>query len=171
MVIRTLAYWYSEAPAATREAGARWYGEALRHAEELASRYSVTVEQAAGVIAVLSQRQRWEVNLRLAKQCLRGEQLVGVFDHMRTKAERIMAGEAPLTVLRGPKIRAFYRAVLGDGDAVVLDTWMLGIMGKERPTIKQYERLADRLRAAAKDAGLAPAVFQAVVWCQVRGTS
>ena len=170
MVIRTLAYYYDAAPAATRKAGARWYAEARSVARQYAKRYGVTLAQVVGVIAVLSQRQRWQMNLRLTRDCLRGERVPGVFAHMRAKAKRILAGDAPLDILRGPKIRAFYQAILGDADAVVLDTWMLVAMGRPQGvTVKQYERLADRLRAHAADAGVTPAAFQAVVWCQVRG--
>ena len=171
MVIRTLAYHYADASAATRKAGARWYREALGHAKRLAKRHNVTVTQAAGVIAVLSQRQRWQRNLELADLALAGEQLSGIFDHQRIKLKLMLEGMAPVEVLRGPKITAFYHAILGDTDAVVLDTWMLETMNRPQGvTPKQYNILADRLRASAAAVGMTPASYQAVVWVQVRGS-
>jgi len=171
MVVKTLIHYYRDATPATRRAGERWYADAKRHAERLAKRYNVTVEQAAGIIAVLSQRQRWERNLLLARDCLAGERLVGIFGHQRDKAQRMRKGEHPLEVLRGPKIIAFYRAIMGDGEAIVLDTWMLHAMGYGRVTVKQYDTLADRLRTQAADVGTTPSAFQAVCWVQVRGAA
>ena len=170
MVIRTLRYHYDNAEPWTREAGADWYGNARLIAQQLAERYSVTLEQAAGVIAALSQRQRWKRNLELARQCLAGERLTGIFGHMHYKVEDILAGEHPLDVLRGPKIIAFYRAIMGDDWAVVLDTWMLDSMAPGHwTTEKQYYTLAQRLAEQAVEVGLLPAQFQAIIWIQLRG--
>lgn len=170
MVVRTLTYHYHDAPRDVRKAGERWYARAKREARQLAKRYDVSVEQAAAVIAVLSQRQRWQRNLELAEQALAGERVTGIFAHQRVKLELLSMGEPPADVLRGPKITAFYHAIMGDMNSVVLDTWMLDTMNRPQGvTAKQYERLAEMLRAQAADAGVAPAVFQAVVWCQVRG--
>lgn len=169
MVVRTLSYYYADAPADVREAGARWYRQARQQARRYAKRWGVTLQQAVGVIAVLSQRQHWHRNLELARRCLAGEDY-NCLAQVKRKAEAIRAGADPLDVIKGPKITAFYHAILGDVDAVVLDTHMLKVMGRARPTPKQYELFADRLRAAAREAGVTPAAFQAVVWVQVRGS-
>ena len=89
----------------------------------------------------------------------------------RAKAAQIADGRPPDLVLRGPKIRAFYRALLGDDEAVVIDTWMLRALGHhEKPTPKQYKRLAQRVRREARRRGIPPAVWQAIVWCKARGS-
>lgn len=87
------------------------------------------------------------------------------------KAERIREGERPLQVLGGPKVRSFYRAIMGDENAVVLDTWMATALGWPTNSFSriQYEKCSAVLRDAAERANVAPANFQAIVWTQVRG--
>ncbi len=68
--------------------------------------------------------------------------------------------------------RAFYRAIMGDEDAVALDRWALYAAGHRRrrapdpgPTWRFYE---DAYRRAAKRAGIAARDFQAITWIAVR---
>lgn len=151
--------------------GAKWYRESRRWARLIARETGVTVAQAAGVIAALSPRMRWGANVTLAHDLCAGREVQGVFRANLAKAQRILAGERPLDVLGGPKVRAFYRAIMGDGEAVVIDVWMLRAIGwaKKTLTAREYEEVADHLREAAKAAGIDPADFQAIVWTQVRG--
>lgn len=170
MIVKTIEQHYRDATPGTRRAGGRWYAAARGHAERLAKRYGTTTETAAGIIAALSQRQRWQNNLALADACLAGAP-VKSFRQCVKKAERIRGGEAPLDVLHGEKTRAFYRAIMGDEDAVVLDSWIIRVMvlGRMALTAKQYSAYAERLAAAARQAGTTPARYQATVWCQIRG--
>jgi hypothetical protein len=86
-----------------------------------------------------------------------------------SKACTIRDGADPARVLRGPKITAFWSAILGDQDAVVLDSWMLRAMrAKARVTVPQYHYLARILAREARANGVAPSKFQAVVWCVIR---
>jgi hypothetical protein len=88
------------------------------------------------------------------------------------KAERIRDGERPLSVLRGPKTRAFYRAMTGDTSAGVVDVWMVRAMGldpKKSLTPSQYAVCDEALQAAAAEVGLPTTTFQAIVWTVVRG--
>jgi len=167
-----------------------WYAESRRVAEALAGEYGVTLETVAGVIAALSPRMRWSDNVRGAEAVLHRAAYPGVFGTGGmlaglgkpipgyganiAKAERIAAGEAPLAVLGGPKVLAFYRAILGDRSSAVIDVWMIRAVGEyaHKPiTGAAYERVADALRAAALAAGVDTADFQAIVWTYVRGSS
>jgi hypothetical protein len=165
-----------------------WYGVARRAADALAGEYGVSLSTAAGVIAALSPRVSWRDNLRGAERVLHraafpelfgeGGELEGLgrpvpgYGANRRKAERIAAGERPLSVLGGDKVRAFYRAIMGDQDAAVIDVWMLRAVGEpERKSVRgpKYEAVARALRAAADAAGVNTAPFQAVIWTVVRG--
>jgi hypothetical protein len=161
--------WYQQAPFKAREEGLTWYETAECIIDRLATMYDYDRWTVAGVVAALSQRMRWKENLFQAERCLQGKRPRGI-ELACQKAMRIRNGEAPEDVLGGPKIRAFYRAILGDPNAVVIDTWMLLAAGWHRAgyTIKQYNRLAAELRADAFKAGQHPAVFQAIVWCAIR---
>lgn len=153
------------------EGGEGWYRESRRIARKLAREHGVTLSVAAGVLAAISPRMRWGSNISYAHAILAGIPVQGVFSMNLEKAHRIMAGERPLDVLGGPKVRAFYRAIMGDGQAVVIDVWMLRAVGWTKKTLsaREYERVSDSLREAAEAAGIDPADFQAIVWTQVRG--
>lgn len=153
--------------------GGSWYDTARLAAGRISRATGVTKAQAAGVIAAISPRMRWSANVNLAERICSGEQVTGVFGSNLAKAHRIMAGERPLDVLGGDKVRAFYRAIMGDSDAVVIDVWMLRAVEWEKKTItsREYEHVADCLREAAESVGVDPADFQAIVWTQVRGSA
>lgn len=161
-------------PAQVRD-GRQWYKLALMEATDMAMRYDVPVRTAAGVIAALSPRKTWAQNVRLAHELLSGGETRTLSAH-RLIANRIIGAEhllAPDEVMRGPKTRAFYRAIMGDVDAVVLDVWMLRALGvsSAKLTPKQYEMLAEVVRAEAIRVGEMPAEYQAIVWCAIRGKS
>lgn len=172
VMVDQLIVLYGEAALDSRIAGSRWYRESRREARRLSRDYAVTLSQGAGIIAALSPQVQWDVNLRLARQVAEhGEVNEGCLRQSADKAWRIWHGERPLRVLGGMKTRAFYRAIMGDDDSVVIDTWMLYAVGwpNRSVTAKQYLRVAAALAEAAEFVGEANATFQAIVWTHVRG--
>jgi len=161
-------YWNQATPK-QRRAGLRWYARARGEVRTLAHDTGTGESVAAGVVAALSVRQRWDRNLALARVCLRGGRVRGVLPWARTTAYWIRRGADPDTVL-AMKTRAFYRALLGERDAVVLDVWMWRGAGRNIPTRRQaaYDRYATVLRREAARAGVAPVHYQAVVWVVLR---
>lgn len=152
--------------------GASWYVDARREARRLARTYNVGLGAACGVIAALSPRVQWSQNLKLAEEVLAtGTVKAGAMRDNLLKAQRIADGEQPLRVLGGPKVRAFYRALTGDADAAVIDTWMLTAVAwpREGVTQGQYNRIEHALREAARITRLPVSELQAIVWTQVRG--
>lgn len=169
IVKRLLAHWRA-ADKATREAGAKWYADARAMCATLARDHGVTLEQACGVVAALSPRIHWVRNVEVARQCLARVPVRGVFRVNLAKAEAIRDGAKPLDVLSGPKVRAFYRALVGDESGAVIDVWMLRAAGWKRSlTSKAYDLVASALVQAARKARTTVARFQAAVWTQVRG--
>ena len=151
--------------------GAAWYDEAAQAIRELARWHGCSIETAAGVVAALSQRQTWERNLQLAEDTLSGLR-PATLQAVANKAEAIRDGAEPLDILKGDKIRAFYGALRGDEEAVVIDTWMRKAYGhpRESMTPKQYAVIAGALREDAAAVGMSPAKFQAAVWVTIRGS-
>lgn len=87
----------------------------------------------------------------------------------RANVLRALAGQE----LSGRKVQNFYENLIGNDNAVTLDTWMLRLFGwYDRhirvPTDRQYDKLANRFRAVAKANGYAPAEFQAILWTKYR---
>lgn len=168
----TFATYYTQAPEDTRATGRAWYALARATVHAYAAEFGANPCTVAGIIAALSPRQTWAQNLKMARACLARDAagLRGLGDPIR-KACAIRDGAQPLDILRGDKVRAFYRAICGESTAVVLDVWMLRAAGftGAKPTPKQYADIAEVLTRDALTAGEAPADFQAIVWCQIRG--
>jgi hypothetical protein len=168
LVVNLLTH-YEEAG---HDEAAGWYRESKRYAHALRREHGGGLGRAAGIISALSPQVQWSVNKRLAAQVMEhGWPQEGCLSLSANRAHAIWQGDRPLSVLGGPKTRAFYRAIMGDEYAVVLDTWMATALGWPHNSFseRQYERCAMALREAAEVTSLPPATFQAIVWTQVRG--
>jgi hypothetical protein len=173
---------YAATTPETRADGGLWYARGRRFALYVARTYHVSLEQAAGVTAALSPRKPWRENKRLAILSCKahaanmkpGDVALHTLANVR-KAWAILDGVAPLDVLGGAKVRAFYRNLTGDLSAVTVDAWAMraadGVDPKGTPTPDLYAAYAVAYTVAASVVGLAPAVFQAVVWIAVRGSA
>jgi hypothetical protein len=177
------SYFDAATPQQIKE-GCGWYAHARSLVFELSMAFGTTEQIVAGVLAALSQRTQWSTNIDRATRVLDGDNDPGGLPAAADKAIRIRNGEDPETVLgeRAYKVKAFYRALLGDDDAAVIDTWMLDaldwykvskVTGEryQSYTALQYQRLVDVLRAEAQRVGLAITEYQATVWCVIRGRS
>ena len=162
---------YEGAPQETRDAGNTWYASAQASARAMATDYGTTEAVAAGVIAALSPRIHWVRNLTVARLVLARKRVTGVFQASLNKARRILAGARPLSVLSGPKTRAFYRALRGDQTASVIDVWMLRAVNYANDKLMpiDYERISQALARAASRVGVTTARMQAIVWTVIRG--
>ena len=165
---------------------AGWYDVARRWAEKLAEEHGVSLSTVAAVIAALSPQARWS-----QQQKMTGPWLQLMLQHPEIKPEKL-AKEAPyptflpnrakaIGILRGdldpedtlgPKTKAFWKAIMGDPDAIVIDTWMQRAAGWEehRLTPSRYDALCDALKAACAAYGWrgAYADAQATIWETVR---
>jgi hypothetical protein len=170
MVSRLLAHW-RRAPAPVKREGAEWYRRARVVAYYQAQRHSQSLATCAGVIAALSPRLSWTRNVRAADEVLAGsERPAGVFRASVRKALAILRGASPLAVLSGPKVRAFYRALMGDEGAAVVDVWVARALGWTRELTEGAYRIVERaLVLAAARARCSVATLQATVWIAVRG--
>lgn len=177
---------YDAAGEACRAAGFAWYTNAHREAVRISQTHGhqathERVQTAAGVIAALSPRAQWAVNIAWSARVWDAAETGGVVPAVglpdgRSKAWRIANGEHPDDVLRGPKVRAFYRAIMLDPDAAVIDVWAARAalpddddpqrwVGSER----RYHQIADDYRAAAQERVAFVSTFQATIWLHVRG--
>lgn len=170
---------YLSATEEQRLAGETWYETARETAKEFAKQYGVSYRCAAGVIAVLSPRQRWETNKADAQAILRavssGSRIkpkVSAYGANRDKAWRIAKGESPASVLGGPKVNAFYRNICGDYNGVTVDVWAARVAEPYNHTFagrdKDYAVIAEAYTTAAIELGTFPAFVQAVCWVAVR---
>lgn len=164
---------YENAPRAARQAGRHWYDNARTTARKLARDSGRSLAVSAGVIAALSPRAHWATNISWARDSLMSGAARGGLSTGVRKAQRIIDGERPLQVLSGPKVRAFYRAIMGHCNAAVVDVWIAYAVGVDSNgwSEQQYNKVAQALTDAAKNVGVPVIVFQATVWVAVRGSA
>jgi hypothetical protein len=166
---------FANTPPETRVDGWHWYRDAEAIVALLADRYHQPRPQVAGILAVLSPRQRWRKNVESAIHVLEGEPWrVAGYAANREKAERIADGEPALFVLSGDKVSSFWANLIGSRYAVTIDTWAqraaIGRMA-EQPKGPRYARLAQAYAAAAHMVGWTPREFQAAIWLATRPRS
>lgn len=176
---RPLLSAWRAADAPTLAAGEAWYPAAHLAAVGIAELCpaGIGTVRAAAILAALSPRTQWSVNLRWAQDIALaatwGQPCPNVGTRsMRAKAWAIAHGANPDAELRGPKVRRFWRNLCGDLEPVTLDTWAIRPVGWEPLHLGRkgwYERLERAYQYAAARVGVAPATFQAQVWLALRG--
>lgn len=171
---------YSRADNETRALGRQWYITARDIADGIARRNSLTREQAASLIALLSPRKSWDLNILHAEQASTGNLGFGPFAYQRERIPHILrdrAGRADL--VKGPKVSRFLANILGDWAEVTVDIWAIRVACDDTTlgdsdykaaagTPTRYDIIADGYRLAASEVGLTPAEVQAITWVQVR---
>lgn len=157
-----------------RNAGRQWYPNALSLCEEIAAD-DVPVSTVARVMAALSPRTHWATNVRWARSIVdafrRGDTEPPPISTVvfRNRAWLELNGTPALS---GPKTSAFAAAILGDTEAVTIDSWILrsvGLKPNAKVTPKRVREITAAYAEAAAEAGETPRDLQAIVWVQLRG--
>lgn len=150
--------------------GATWYSRARRECARIAEANGLRTRTVVGIVAALSPRIAWDLNLRAAANVAAGRPAGAGLGRNVQKAVAIRNGLDPESILSGPKVHAFYQAILGDEYAIVIDVWILRALGHKGKncTPKQYKKYAEIVRNSAVRCGCRAAEFQAIVWVHVR---
>ena len=185
-MVRNLTTILESATAEQWSAGLAWYARFQALAADLAERHGVTVDEAAGVLAIVSPRVTVGTSVAIADDILgawvAGGQTAaasvgGGLGERIDAAARWLAGDArPLALdadgrlSSSRKVRSFYRNIMGDPDAVTVDVWATRAAGAtiEQPSGGGYVLVAEAYRTVARRFGVSPRDVQAVVWCAVR---
>jgi hypothetical protein len=171
--IRAERYW-EDATDKQRIQGAWWYLDAYSAIERMRyeSGSSLNVREACRMAAILSPRCRWDRNLDALKQVLNGQKVTipGVLGRQIKLAESVKEGRWALS---GPKVTQFYKALIGDRDAVPVDSWMAQAFDAKGAggavTAKAHKTIQAGIRRAAIKLDISPRVLQATIWVIVRG--
>ena len=133
-----------------RDAGACWYAAARKDCAALAHRYGKTTRAIVGAAAAISPGMRWDLVLRHVELLLlktRGHKVPTYSKMFVARARRCLKGEAPLTVLGGPKVTAFYMLILDQrAGVVVVDGHAFNIARGARESIRGH--MSERLTLA-----------------------
>jgi len=175
---------YRRSTAADMEEGMAWYRAAHDWTVAHTHGRPHLAKRNAGIVAALSPMNEWKNNKRKAAELISkrgrivfaedGSNGIGLGANV-AKAIRIYNGEDPLDVLKGDKVRAFYRTILdpyGDIDPVI-DRHAFDIAvgqrtdNKTRSALQRkgvYDAFANIYREAAKQANIGSAEMQATTW-------
>ena len=153
----------------THAAARSWYSDAARFCRVLAHGTGWDLPTAAAVVSAFSPRERWGTNKGKAMQYACGMIPSGLRSNVQRADRCVRMGLDGLG--NGPKIRAFAHAMLGNADAVVIDSWMCRAAGlrSDSPTPTEYSAIADAVRDLATEYGMRPVDMQALLWILVRG--
>lgn len=167
--VENILFHYLSATDAEYEEGYHWYDRA-----NLAVR-SVTddVWMGAGVFAAYSINNGWNRNYELAMSSLEsGTPRTDALSVSVDKARRIMAGEEPLAVLNGPKVKAFCAAIADPHNSTIAtidrharDVAFNRVVGPKVKIAKGlFHELSDAYVEAAELTGEGVAALQAICW-------
>jgi hypothetical protein len=153
--------------ATNRAEGLGWYPTIAAEVAEVGQRAGWTMPVAASVFSAFSPRCSVAQNRRKYREFAAGGTPAGLSSHVDAARRCVAMG---FDGLNGPKTNAFARAVAGDADAVVIDSWMSRMAGwSESPTAIQYRAAVAAIRELAAEWGMEPRAMQAWLWCIERG--
>jgi len=171
---QTLIERYGRSTPSMRRRGRSWYPEAHRLLSRMAAEHDRTTAQAAAVFAITSMNTTLLSNIRFTEQILRGERTAGCYPAFQGPLViSALKADRPGRFVRGPKCIAFYRAIMGDVDALVLDRWAARAAGHEKRWVAGRLRteLEHAYKEAAEACGETVRAFQAIVWIHTRETT
>lgn len=160
--------------------GMEWYPTMRSILADAAEPGGYSLTQAVAVFSIVSPGAQLITNLRWTERALatRGAEPVGRFPVVMMRKIRAALTEerAAREVVSGPKVAAFYRAIMGDEDALVIDRWAARAAGYDagdgRDLTARERRVIERAyRKAARKAGVSVRDFQATVWIHARETT
>ena len=170
---------YRQASEDDRLAGEMWYS----HANAFCASLDDDVSRAAGVVAAISPMLSWPRNMVVAADIYNGI-YEGCLKANIAKAVRILNGEAPLDVLRGDKVVAFYNNIMGCPNTVTVDRHAMMVadnrvytsnelkftVGNNRRIVEEY-RNAAAVISIEMNRNISPAMVQATTWVWWRRTN
>lgn len=170
---------YESADAEVVRRGREWYSAAQSECAAIAADSGYTVTQVAAVMAITSPDAQLKTNITWTRAACesRGRAKVGKYpNNMRPKVRAALKDAAnPGQYVTGPKVSAFYSAIIGDESAMVIDRWAAFAAGHEDrktpPGAKSRRIIEAAYREAAALVGETVAAFQAIVWIIVRETT
>jgi hypothetical protein len=153
----------------------RWYTDGVPYLRAMADGLGCSVELLADILAITSPQCPVARNFAIARDYIRRRAELATLDGAAiARALRhipsVGAGLAHYErtgEIRGRKTGPFARALLGDPDALVLDTWMakaLGVTQAKLFTKAVYGKASTRIATVARRMGWTVAETQAAIW-------
>lgn len=185
--INAIIRFYSLANPNELKEGLNWYNEANQYCRELASRFNLTLQQVAGIIAAFSPQAGWTENKRYAVSFLINpkNRLRSLTQDIKARKILKLKSEADIynslsVVDRAFKTKSFYLNILNPDIAtdVTIDRHAVAVciqsidnvyaVGKFDPTKPQYDFFQSCYIKAASQLDILPHQLQAITWIVYR---
>lgn len=158
-----------------RASGANWYPLAGTIVEAIAVQTGTDPLRVCLALAALSPRNPWRWNVAdcysFAEARAQGRTMPKATTFRRNQLRAWQALDTGILPWAGaaPKVRAFVKAILGDSEAVVVDTWAYRVAVGQAPkhgsfAERLYEPIAHAYNLAANLRGIEPRTMQAITW-------
>jgi hypothetical protein len=138
----------------------------------MADIYDVRLAVAAAIFAILSPEVQLGTCLDWTEAVLRGERKGGRYPNVQSqRIADALSTRYPVKRIGGPKCNPFYRAIMGDTNALVIDRWAQFAAGIPRNQVmgsKLRQEVEAAYRAVAKLYSETVRAFQAMLWILVR---
>lgn len=148
-------------------AGAGWYADALAAIDDLCQARGWDTRRFVATLAVLSPQVSVLQNLQLTHDWWHYRQEPNVIRSVRVGFDHLREQDYCLSAIRGPKTRAFADALLGDPEALVLDTHMGQALKVDASRLGGKAVRAEarkRLSWVGRHTGLSVRDCQAAIW-------
>ncbi len=179
--IKNILKMYSRAIPVEIEYGSRWYRVAHQEIKERVSiPYSVPMNIACGIVAVLSPRCVWEANVSDALKIViahRSSLPIDAFSVTTYGANKVKAwrliGEGDMSCMRGNKVKAFYDNLLFpecsldvtiDGHAINIARGGVGLVKGSDFSGKEFQEIGRAYQLAGQKVNLRGLEIQAITW-------
>jgi hypothetical protein len=187
--INSIVRFYKQATTIEIKDGKNWYTEANQYCRELAQRFNITIQQAAGIIAVFSPQAGWVENKRYTVTYLLNPALQLRSLPQQIKANKIITLKSETDIYnvlstqdKAFKTKAFFVNMLNpdivtgvtiDRHAIAIclqhpaNVYALGVEYSQL-TKQQYNFFEQCYMNAAKILGVLPHELQAITWVTYR---
>lgn len=149
------------------QGGRDWY---QRASADIRAKYGTDADLFCDILAATSPQCSIKANVGYARDAYdrhkRGLKVEGWIPCHTSNLKRVRDGQP----LRGPKVRAFARALRGDAEAIVVDSWMLRACGYNQATApRDSVRVAhEAVRMVADQMEWTGSETQAAIWVAYR---
>lgn len=143
---------------------ANWYDRAHAELVIVCDATGWSVDTLAAVLAVTSPRVSVRRNIRIALRWMNGD---GLFPNVMSNIAASLDKYLATGSITGPKTLPFYKAIMGDAAAIVLDVHMADLFGVDQSKLSSKplrQRLESTVRRVARRVAMSPRDCQAALW-------
>lgn len=162
---------YLDAEPALLKAGREFFPLENKMLRGIAEEFNKPLENTIWAYAALSPQQTWAQNIRTLRRLMANSGFINP-GHLPRESHRAWAALlGDFEAVRGPKVRPFARAILGDPKAVAIDRWVLRGLGhgnSDSCSNKQYQEYELDIRTVADIIKEEPRALQAIIWLAKR---